>query len=286
MCDDARDEHSIASREQALRAWFTRDADAVLRQIDGLDIGWGGVQRWATARMPPLARGLHLDLACGYGTFLAELGWRFPEAKLVGLNIDFCGPHALARSLLDVAGVHAALVQADARRTPFADGTFGSASCFLGLQDIEIGFGEAGVHATLIEALRVLRAEGMLVLLDEFPLERFQALLEELPVVWIDWAERTLDVRWDREVAMRAAELYAEGWVGQMRLPGVDGSAHEAAYRDALGRLRSDIEAQFAEHSTYVPFGPVRMAVLQKAGRNESGRYGPPAAARTRPPGR
>ena len=34
-----------------LRAWFTRDADAALRQIDGLDIGWGGVQRRATARM-------------------------------------------------------------------------------------------------------------------------------------------------------------------------------------------------------------------------------------------
>ena len=94
---DEHDEYEILSREQALRAWFTRDADTVLREIDGLDIGWGGVQCWATARMPSLSGGYHLDLACGYGTYLAQLGWRYPGARLVGLNIDFQGPHALAR---------------------------------------------------------------------------------------------------------------------------------------------------------------------------------------------
>ncbi|MFN2166736.1 MAG: class I SAM-dependent methyltransferase, partial [Anaerolineae bacterium] len=115
-----------------------RDCDPVRQVIDGLDIGWGGVQRWATGRMPPIG-GLHLDLACGYATFLAQLGWRFSDARLVGLNVDFYGPHALARPLLCQAGVCAALVQADARRMPFAEGTFDSASCFLGLQDVEIG---------------------------------------------------------------------------------------------------------------------------------------------------
>jgi len=31
----------------------------------------------------------HLDFACGYATFIAELAWRFPQLKIVGLNIDF-----------------------------------------------------------------------------------------------------------------------------------------------------------------------------------------------------
>jgi ubiquinone/menaquinone biosynthesis C-methylase UbiE len=236
----------------------------VLREIDGLDIGWGGVQRWATARVPAPTGAPHLDLACGYGTFLAQLGWRFPEARLVGLNIDFDGPHALARALLTEAGVRAALVQADARQMPFADGTFGSASCFLGLQDIEIGFGEGGVRQTLAEAVRVLQAGGRLVLLDAFAFERIEALLDGLPVVRIDRAERGLDVRWNREVAMRAVALYAEGWVAQMRLPAGDTSARDAAYREVLDRLRSEVEPQMKERGTYVPFGSVRMVVTQK----------------------
>jgi hypothetical protein len=54
-----------------------------LAQIDGLDIGWGGVQRWATAHIPKPTEGPHLDFACGYGTFLAQLGWRFPDVYLI-----------------------------------------------------------------------------------------------------------------------------------------------------------------------------------------------------------
>ena len=119
MPSDKPAETAIVKREDQLRAWFTQECDPVQKVVDGLDIGWGGVQRWATARMPP-PKGLHLDFACGYATFLAQLGWRFPRARLVGLNIDFAGPHALARPLLTEAGVTAALVQADARQMPFA----------------------------------------------------------------------------------------------------------------------------------------------------------------------
>ena len=259
---------TLVEREAQLRAWFARDCDRVRRAIDGLDIGWGGVQRWATARMPSLGGGLHLDLACGYATFLAQLGWRYPEARLVGLNIDFRGPHVLARPLLTEAGVWAALVQADARRLPFADGTFDSASCFLGLQDVEIGYGEAGVRDTLDEAVRVLRAEGVLVLLDEFSFERLTAVLDGLPVAWVDRAERALNVRWDQEIAQRAAALYAEGWAVQTRPQ--DETTRRTAYRDALARIEAEVEAQMARQGYYVPSGPVRMAVIRKLGSGQA----------------
>ncbi len=59
--------------------------------------------------MPPPLAGLHPDIACGYATLLAQVGWRFSDARLVGLNLDFERPHALARPLLDKAGVRAAL---------------------------------------------------------------------------------------------------------------------------------------------------------------------------------
>jgi len=260
---------AIRWREAQLRAWFVRDCDPVRQTIDGLDIGWGGVQRWATARMPSLVGMLHLDLACGYATFLAQLGWRYPEARLVGLNIDFQGPHALARPLLAKAGVRAALVQADARRLPFADGTFHSASCFLGLQDVEIGYGEAGLRDTVHEAVRVLSAEGVLALLDEFSFDRLTALLDGLPVAWIDRAERELDVRWGREIAQWAAALYAEGWAAQTRPQ--NETARRTACRDALARIGAEVEAQVARQGYYVPFSPVRMAVIRKLGAQAEG---------------
>jgi len=262
-------EIGLVSREQALRAWFTRDADPVLRQVDGLDIGWGGVQCWATARMPPPTEGPHLDVACGYATFLAQLGWRFPTARLVGLNIDFDGPHAVARPLLAQAGVTAVLVRADARAMPFADGSFRSVSCFLGLQDIEIGFGEEGMRDTVAEAVRVLRLGGVLTLLDEFPFGQFDAVLDGLPLVVVAREKRTLDVRWRRQVAERAIALYAEGYVAQARL--ADPVARRQVYDKAHTRMRGDMERQLGAQGYYVPFGPVRMLVAQKVKQLQSG---------------
>jgi SAM-dependent methyltransferase len=252
----------IEHREQQLRSWFTADADPVLRQIDGLDIGWGDVQRWATARIPAPEGGPHLDIACGYATFLAELGWRFPNARLVGLNIDFEGPHALARPLLAQAGVQAVLVRADGRRMPFVSGLFSSVSCFLGLQDIEIGFGEPGVRCTVAEAVRVLRTGGVLVLLDDFPFERFEALLEGQPVRVTRRAERQPDVRWSRQVAERAIGLYAEGYRAQARA--ANAASRRRLLADRCREMRADMERQLSDRGYYVPFAATRMVVARK----------------------
>lgn len=255
-------ETALAEREKRLRAWFVKGCDPIRKIVDGLDIGWGGVQRWATARMPPPGERPHLDVACGYATFLAQLGWRFPTARLVGLNIDFDGPHALARPLLAEAGMAAALVQADGRRTPFADDAFGSVSCFLGLQDIEIGSGQDGVQKTVVEATRILCLGGVLALLDEFPFERFDALLNGLPMVVIDRKEHALNVCWNRQVAERAIALYAAGWVAQTRT--ADRTAQEQTRLEVHDRMAAEMERQLDTQGYYVPFGPVRMVLARK----------------------
>ncbi len=257
-----RDDKAILGRENALRLWLTKGRDPIVREIDGLDIGWGGVQGWATARMSDLGDGLHLDFACGVGSFLAQLGWRFPDADLVGLNIDFSGPHEPIRQLLPRAGVKCKLVQADARRMPFEDRVFHSVSCFLGLQDIEIGFGEEGIHAALSEASRILRKGGTLTLIDEFPFDKMDRLLKELPFRIAGRGEQSLDAQWSRPVAERAIKLYADGWVGQVR---DSGSRERARVRaEVLRRMRGEMERQLAVQGYYVPFGPARMVEARK----------------------
>jgi ubiquinone/menaquinone biosynthesis C-methylase UbiE len=180
----------------------------------------------------------------------------------VGLNIDFEGPHRLARPLLIEAQVTTALVQADARRMPFADNTLGSVSCFLGLQDIGIGFGKEGVQETLTEAVRVLCPGGVLTLLDEFSFERFDFLLDGLPLMVVDLGERGLDVHWNRQVAERAIALYAEGWVAQARA--TDRMAQEQTLVEAHRWMAAELERQLDVQGYYVPFEPVRMVVARK----------------------
>jgi SAM-dependent methyltransferase len=258
----ARADADIVPREERLREWFTRTAEGPRRIVDGLDIGWGGVQLWATSFMPDLGSGYHLDFACGYATFLAELGWRFPEAKFVGLNIDFEGAHAAATPLLREAAVDAELVAGDARNMPFSDASFDSASCFMGMQDIELAFGEPGVRKALQEVVRVLRIGGILCLLDEYPIERYDALLVSLSAAVEMRAERALNVRWDRKVAECAIALYSEGWLeqkkqGECEVPS-DGAAEYAH------RLMQNAERQLSTRGYFVPFGPIRMILCRK----------------------
>jgi SAM-dependent methyltransferase len=145
---------------------------------------------------------------------------------------------------------------------PFPDGSFDSASCFMGLQDIELAFGERGLREALRESIRVLRPSGTFTLLDEYSFQRYDALLGPLDARIDIRDERDLDVKWDRETSSRAIELYADGWLQQKRL-GDPGISRSAAAEYAQG-LWADAEIQLSARGYYVPFGPVRMVVCRR----------------------
>jgi hypothetical protein len=139
---------------------------------------------------------------------------------------------------------------------------FSSTSCFLGLQDIEIGFGQKGVLATVVEMARVLKPGGVLALLDEFPFLSYVELLANTSINVIQHTERGLDVAWDRKTAELAIELYADGWATQARrlVPG----KRDQALVDIRGQLTRDMEKQLDEQGYFIPFGPIRMVVGRK----------------------
>ena len=255
-------EQTIIRLERELRDWFTQGKDKIMMEIDGLDIGWGGSQRCVTAAMPDIASGEHLDFACGYGTFLAQVGWRFPRARLFGLNIDYAGPHACITRLLRQAGVRASLVQADACKMPFEDRCFGSVSCFLGLQDIKLGFGDRGLVESISEAVRVLKPGGYLVLADEFTFVDLLSFLKKEHMKTTLRDEFTLDIKWNRRVAEEAIRVYSEGWVVQSRVSGE--KERNKVYGRAFERMSTDMEQQLADQGFYVPFGPVRLVIAEK----------------------
>jgi ubiquinone/menaquinone biosynthesis C-methylase UbiE len=160
--------------------------------------------------------------------------------------------------------VAAALLQADARHLPLATAAFDSASCFLGLQDIEIEFGAEDQQEAVAEVVRVLRPGRVLTLLDELSSERFEALLQGLPVAATELGACALGIHWSREVAECTVALYAAGWALQPRL--ADRLRLEHVREEAYRRMAAEMEHQLASQGYNVPFGPVRMIVARKAG--------------------
>jgi len=255
-------EYDIITRENQLREWFTRDCDPVRKVIDGLDIGWGGAQRKATREMIMQPGSIHLDVACGYGTFLVQLGWRFPEARIVGLNIDYQGVHASIHDLLAEAGMQVPLIQADARNMPFRVGVFSSASCFLGLQDIKIGSGTKGVKQAISETMRIVQQYGYVTLIDDFPADEFHDYLIGVKHDVIKEQPLDIDVRWKPHIASEAIKLYAKGWVAQTELTCEED--RQRAYDNIFGGMKKNMEQQIRSRGYFVPFDSLRMIIIQR----------------------
>jgi len=102
-----------------------------------------------------------LDVGCGTGTLLAELGHRYPRAAVAGIDADF-RMLARARRKLVSAQVRATLVQAYAQHLPFSAGTFDAVVSTLIFHHL----GTPLKQAALGEIHRVLKPGGRFLLAD------------------------------------------------------------------------------------------------------------------------
>ena len=125
----------------------------------GIDRRW---RRRAVRLVPPEDRGPILDVCTGTGD-LALAYWRAGRRKVPVVGADFCRPMlAVGREKCRRAGTaeRIALVEADAQRLPFPDGTF---------QIVCVAFGLRNVSDTdrgLREMVRVCRPEGRVAVLE------------------------------------------------------------------------------------------------------------------------
>ena len=102
-----------------------------------------------------------LDVGCGTGTLLAELGRRHPSVALAGIDAD---PRILVRAheKLTSARVRATLVHAYAQHLPFPAGTFDAVVSTLIFHHLSTPL----KHAALREIHRVLKPGGRFLLAD------------------------------------------------------------------------------------------------------------------------
>ncbi|MFX0123484.1 MAG: class I SAM-dependent methyltransferase [Candidatus Hodarchaeota archaeon] len=264
------DEETIIEKENKLRAWFTHGLPEKDRIIDGFDIGWGGTSRWGTSLLTryldPQDNITILDVACGYGTFLVELGWRFPQAKLIGLNLDFDPPHSLIISLLSQSNVKAHLISADALHIPFLLAKFDCVTCFLGLQDIAITRGEKNLPKVVSELLQKVAPKGFLALLDNFPHESFENILAQQRQKFDLVLHKSFkpDCKWSREIGLRAVEMYAQGYLQQeldSENPPEDSTIALTKIRE---KMLEELENQLEIQGYYNPWGTIHLFLLQR----------------------
>src|SRR5271165_2665141 len=100
-----------------------------------------------------------LDVGCGFGGTLAEIGARLAGMALIGLNIDR-RQLELCRGIMPRSGGSLALVEADACALPFAPATFDHLFC------VEALFHFRSRQLFLAEAARLDRPDGTLLVSD------------------------------------------------------------------------------------------------------------------------
>ncbi len=102
-----------------------------------------------------------LDLATGGGYFAVEIARRDDSLRIMGIDIAQ-SDNQNARKIAVKQGIadRMKIVEMDAANMSFPNGNFDAVVNFLGLEDIHMTRGKAGVYRTFLEVNRVLRHNG------------------------------------------------------------------------------------------------------------------------------
>lgn len=127
----------------------------------GIDRNWRRVAVDALSRVKPRSI---LDIATGTGDLAISMACRYPESTVTGVDLS-SGMIAVGIEKVERARLESRvkLMEADALKLPFADGTFDAVTVAFGVRNFE------HIDRGYREMLRVLRAGGMLCVLELTP---------------------------------------------------------------------------------------------------------------------
>jgi ubiquinone/menaquinone biosynthesis C-methylase UbiE len=160
------------AKGDALRRYYDKSAPRYNRQISFFErILFGGGREWVCSR----AEGDVLEIAVGTGRNLRHYR---PDVRITGIEYSR-GMLELARKEASAVRPDADLREGNAESLDFPDASFDTVTCTLALCTIP------NHHAAVIEAMRVLRPGGRLVLLEHvrsplLPVRLIERLLEPL----------------------------------------------------------------------------------------------------------
>lgn len=143
------------------------------RAFELADLRFGDARRWLVEQVDPKPDWLILEVGYGQGYLTMELASVLSAGKAVG--IDVLREHstiAVTRWIARQMGMERrmALFVCDAIKLPFRDGSFDAVVSFRALQDIKSTRGDKGVLATIKEACRVVKKNGIVAIADDsFP---------------------------------------------------------------------------------------------------------------------
>lgn len=165
-------DHSAALYDLQVELLFNGSADPMRRRV-----------------IAPLLRGLDhfndrpasrirvLDVATGTGRTLRQLRAALPQAQLMGLDLSTAYLRQANRWLAQLPGELPQLVQGNAERMPFADGSLQGITCVFLFHEMPA----AARQNVLDECFRLLEPGGVLVLADSIQLAdspQFSAVME------------------------------------------------------------------------------------------------------------
>jgi len=143
------------------------------RAFELADIRFGEARRWLVEKVNLSPEWLVLEIGYGQGYLTMELASALKTGRVVGIdllheNITIGVTRWIARQLGLEENV--ALVTSDSPELPFREETFDAVVSFLALRDINSTIGNEGVLATIDEACRVVKKNGILAVADDsFP---------------------------------------------------------------------------------------------------------------------
>ena len=137
------------------------------------DTRFGQARKWLVERADLNSDWLVLDIGFGQGNLSIELASTLKRGNVVGIDLLHENiTTGVARWIAKKLGVEGriALVNSDSTKLPFKDAAFDAVVSFLALQNIKNTRGNTGVLATIDEACRAVKKDGVIAIADNsFP---------------------------------------------------------------------------------------------------------------------